>query len=99
MKTSKYNNFTYHNFNGTPGDLGWDLQSLEEASLLRTKTSVLARDGHRARSNSSSTGRGLLLVGQQLVTHFHQVFVGENKSHIVDNMGKESAGKYIVLSV
>lgn len=88
---------TYHNFNGTPGDLSWDLQGLEEASLLRPKAGVLAGNGHRAWSNSASTSRSLLLVSQQLVTHIHQVFVGENKAHIVDNMRKKPVRKSILL--
>ena len=53
---------TYDDFNGTPCDLGRDVKSLEETSLLRTHTRVLRLHNDINRSNSSSSGRGGNLV-------------------------------------
>jgi hypothetical protein len=49
---------TYHDFNASLGDLGWDGQSLEERCLLWTKTRVLGRDGYVQWSKGTSLGRG-----------------------------------------
>lgn len=47
---------THQDFNGSPGDLGGDTQSLEERGLLRTQTSVLGRHSHITRGDGSGTG-------------------------------------------
>lgn len=83
---------TYHDFNGTPGNLGGDLQSLEETSLLRTKTGVLGRDGDGAWGNGTRTSRSPLLVLKQLVTNFTQIVVGEDEANIVYNVWQQPAG-------
>merc|ERR1719180_166012 len=49
--------------NGTLGNLGWDGQSLEEAGLLRTHTSVLGGNHDVDRGKSTSLGGSLHLVG------------------------------------
>lgn len=83
---------TYHDFNGTPGNLGRDLQSLEETCLLRTKTSVLGRDGDGAWGNGTRTSRSPLLVLKQLITNFTQVVVSEDEANIVYNVWQQPVG-------
>ena len=47
-------------FDGSSGDLGGDLQSLEERGLLRAHTRVLRWQLHVARSNRTCLRRGSL---------------------------------------
>ena len=53
---------TYDDFNCTLGNLGWDGQSLEERSFLRTQTSVHGLNIHGARSQGTGTSRGTYTV-------------------------------------
>merc|ERR1719206_1335511 len=59
--------------NCTLGNLGWDLQSLEEGSLLWSHTSVLGWHHDIQRSEGSSLGRGSDLIGQQHVPDLDQI--------------------------
>merc|ERR1719205_312148 len=68
--------------NCTLGNLGGDLQSLEEAGLLRTHAGVLGGDGDIHRCNSSSLSGGGLLVGQQEVPDGGQLLVGEDEANV-----------------
>lgn len=53
---------TYDDFNCTLGNLGWDGQSLEERSFLRTQTSVHGLNIHGARSQGTGTSGGTYTV-------------------------------------
>merc|ERR1719230_689899 len=68
--------------NCTLGNLGGDLQSLEEAGLLRTHAGVLGGDGDIHRGNSSSLGGGGLLVGQKEIPDGGQLLVGEDEADV-----------------
>merc|ERR1719242_930707 len=69
-------------FNCTLGNLGWDLESLEEGSLLGTHAGVLCRDGDINRSNGTSLGGSLLLVGQKKISNNGELLLGEDESNV-----------------
>ena len=73
---------TYQDFNGAPGNLRWDGQSLEERCLLRSQTSVSFWHKYINRGNGSCLSRGSHLVGQNPVTDNCQVVLGEDEPHI-----------------
>merc|ERR1719251_157078 len=77
------------NLNCTLGNLGGDLQSLEEAGLLRTHAGVLGGDGDIHRGNSSSLGGGGLLVGQKEIPDGGQLLVGEDEADVHLDVGKQ----------
>ena len=52
---------TYHNFNGTFGDLGRDVQGLEKGGLLGTHTCVLGLNIDITRCNCTCSGRSCYL--------------------------------------
>jgi len=57
--------FTYQDFNASLGNLGWDLQSLEERCLLWTQGSRLLGHNDVHGGISSGTGRGFHLRTQK----------------------------------
>merc|ERR1719443_1952923 len=69
-------------FNCTLSNLGWDGESLEEGSLLRTHTCVLGGDGDINGSNGTSLGRSLLLVGQEKISDLGQLHLGEDEPDV-----------------
>ena len=83
---------TYNNFNCTLGNLGWDGQSLEERSLLRTKTSVLGLNVYRARSQCTSTSWGTNSVLSQAITNIHQIILGEDEANISPDVWEQPVG-------
>ena len=52
---------TYQDFNGSPGDLGRNGQSLEEGGLLRAQSRVPCLDEDLDRGNGPSFGRSFHL--------------------------------------
>ena len=84
---------TYQDFNGSPGDLGGDGQSLEEGGLLGAETGVLGRDAHVNWGPSSSLGGGGHFVLVDLVPDLGQVGLGEDKAHISLQVGEHPEGK------
>ena len=88
-----------NNFNCTLGNLGGDVQSLEERSFLRSQSSVLGRNLYIQRSNSSSPGRSFDLICQNHVSDSHKVFLGENESNISLDMGQKQFQLGIVLQM
>ncbi|GMR33482.1 hypothetical protein PMAYCL1PPCAC_03677, partial [Pristionchus mayeri] len=75
--------------NGSSGDLGGDLESLEERGLLRSHSGVLGRQLHVARGDGSSLGGGSLGILEKLVTDLGQVLLGEDESDILDDVREE----------
>jgi len=54
-----------------------------------SETSVHSRDEDVNRCHRPGLGRSWLLVGQQLVTDFDQVGLGENETDILHNVGED----------
>ena len=81
---------TYHDFNGTPGNLGWDAQSLEERGLLRTETSVLWGNDDIVGCNCVGTSWGGHLVGKDQVTDLNEIFVSHDQTNISSDVWKKS---------
>ncbi len=77
---------THNNFNCTLGNLGWDGQSLEEGSLLRSKTSVLGLNVNRAWSQCTSTSWGTDPVFSQAITDINQIIFSEDESYIAPDV-------------
>merc|ERR1719251_305405 len=75
--------------NGTLGNLGGDLQSLEEAGLLGTHAGVLGGDGDIHGGNSSGLSGGGLLVGQKEIPDGGQLLVGEDEADVHLDVGKQ----------
>merc|ERR1711890_228637 len=75
--------------NGSLGNLGWDSQSLEEASLLGTHTSVLGGHHDVDGGESSGLGGGLHLVGEEQVAHVQQLHLGEHNAHVLLDVGQQ----------
>merc|ERR1740116_475484 len=71
------------NLNGSLGNLSWDSQSLEEAGLLRTHTTVLGGHHDVNGGESASLGRGLHLVGEEQVAHVQQLHLGEHEANVL----------------
>ena len=81
---------TYHDFNRTPGNFGWDAQSLEERSLLRTETSVLWGNDDIVGCNCVGTSWGGHLVGKDQVTDLYKIFVSQDHTNISSDVWKKS---------
>jgi hypothetical protein len=64
------------------GNLGGDGKSLEERSLLGTKTGVLGWNDDRARSNGAVASRSAHLVLHKLVPDLNQVSTSEDEANI-----------------
>merc|ERR1712045_874703 len=86
-------------FNGSLGNLGWDVKSLEERGLLRTHTSVLGSNHDRNGSNGASLSRGSNLVVQDDLTDLSEIFLGEHKSNISLDVGKQFLKCWVVLKM
>ena len=83
---------THQDFNGSPGNLGWDSQGLEERCLLRSETRVSLWDKHINRGKGSSLGRGSHLVGQDGITNRDQIILGKHKPNVSLDVWKEPGG-------
>merc|ERR1719245_1552651 len=81
------------------GNLGWDLQSLEERSLLRTHSSVLSWDGHIHGSNGSGLGGGRLLVGQKEIPDGDEFLLGEDKPDVHLDVRQQPLKVWVLLHV
>jgi len=86
-------------FNCTFGNLGRDVQSLEERSLLRTKTGVLGWNLHINWGDSTCSRGCLNLVVDDLLSNFTEIFLGEDESNISADAGKEFFQIWVVLNV
>merc|ERR1719504_149782 len=84
---------------GTLGNLGWDSQSLEEASLLGSHTSVLGGNHDVDRGKSTSLGGSLHLVGQEKVTHVQKLHLGEDKANILLDVGHQTLQVWVGLQM
>ena len=77
-------------------DLGGDLEHLEEVGLSRVATGGAGRDNDVHGGDGTNTGRGGDTVGQDEVTDFGKVVVGEHETdvagHLVLDLGVEVAG-------
>jgi hypothetical protein len=73
-----------HDFNGTSGNFGLDVQSLEESSFFWTETGVLSFDDDIDWSDGASSGWGGNSVGFEFVSDFFQISVGENEADVFD---------------
>lgn len=69
-------------FNGTTGDLGGDTEGLEERGLAGLHTSVSSGNPDVGGSESTSTGGGGDLVGEDDVSDVLEVVVGENETDV-----------------
>jgi hypothetical protein len=78
------------NFNGTTGNLGWDTKSLEERGLTGFHTSVTGRDFDINGSDGTSTSRSSNTVGENLLTDFLEVAVGENETNVTSDERKKT---------
>jgi hypothetical protein len=75
-------------------NLGGDGKSLEERSLLRTKTGVLGWNDDRARGNGAVTSRSAHLVLHKLVPDLDQVSASEHEANIATDVRQQP--KYMV---
>mmetsp|Transcript_25360 Transcript_25360/g.45200 ORF Transcript_25360/g.45200 Transcript_25360/m.45200 type:complete len:327 (-) Transcript_25360:124-1104(-) len=75
--------------NHTLGNLGWDVERLEEGRLLRSKAGGAGGDVDVEGGEQTHTrGRTLLELGD-LVTSLNEVAVGEDQAHIADHEGEQ----------
>ena len=81
-KRVKINNLYLNDFDGSLGNLGRDVQSLEEGGLLGTQPGVLGWHDDVKGSQCSGTGRGSNLVSQEHVPDGDQLLLGENESNV-----------------
>jgi len=79
-----------HNFNSTTSDLGGDTESLEERGFSGFHTSVAGGDGDVFGSEGTSTSGGGNLVGNNNITNFFQVLVGEYETDVALDVGEET---------
>merc|ERR1711997_1131463 len=73
-------------FNCTLGNLGGNVQSLEERGLFGTQASILGGNLYVQRGKSTSLSGGLDFVGQEHVSDGDQIFFGEDKTNISFNV-------------
>ena len=78
------------NLNGTTGNLGGDTEGLEEGGLAGFHTSVASGDPDIDGGDGTSTGRGGDTVGENLVTDFLEVAVGEDETDVATDVGEET---------
>merc|ERR1719373_211065 len=78
-----------NDLNGTLGNLGGDLQRLEERGLLGAHAGILGGHHHVEGGEGARLGRGLHLVGQQHVPHHRQVLVGEHEADVLLDVGQQ----------
>jgi hypothetical protein len=71
-------------------DLGGDLEHLEKVGLSRITTGGAGRDGDTNWSNSTDSGRGGDLVGEDDVSDVAEVAIGEDKADVALDLLKES---------
>jgi hypothetical protein len=76
-------------FNGTTGNLGRDLQGLEERGLTGLHTSVTGGDVDVVGSNGTGSGRGSDLVGDNDLSDLLQVTRGEDETDVSLDGGQE----------
>lgn len=88
-----------NDFNCSLSNLGWDVQSLEERSLLRAKTCVLGWHDDIQRSQSSGTSWGTDLVGEEKVADVDKFFLGEDKADVALDVLKQLVQLGIVSQV
>jgi hypothetical protein len=79
-----------NDFNGTTGDLGRDVKSLEERGLSGFHTSVSSGNVDIVRGDGSGLGGGSDLVVDDDVTDFLEVSRGEDESDVTTDVGKET---------
>jgi hypothetical protein len=79
-----------HDFDRTTGNLGGDLESLEERGLSGFHTSVTSGHSDVYGGNGTSTGRGLDLVGDNDLAHILEVTRGEDEANVALNVGEET---------
>jgi len=77
-------------FNGTTGNLSWDTEGLEERGLSGFHTSVTSWDEDIGRGDSTGSGGGSNLVGENFVTDGLEVAVGEDETDVAFNERKET---------
>lgn len=92
---TKSGNNTYNDFNGTLGNLGRDLQGLEEGSLLRTKTSVHGFNVHRARGQGTGSCRSTDSVLHKPLTDLYQILLGKDEPNISLDVGEKPMDKQL----
>lgn len=71
-------------FNGTSGNFGLDVQSLEKTGLFWTETGVLSLDGDIDWGDGAGSSWGSGLVPFDQVSDFFQITVGEAESNVLD---------------
>ena len=76
-------------FNGTTGNLGRDLQGLEERGLTGLHTSVTGGDVNVVGGNGTGSGRGSDLVGDDDLSDLLQVTRGEDETDVSLDGGQE----------
>merc|ERR1719328_796347 len=86
-------------FNGSLGNLGWDVKSLEERGLLRTHTSVLGSNHDGNGSNSTGLGRGSNLVVHNDLTDLSEISLGEHEANISTDVRKKLLKSWVVLQM
>lgn len=86
-------------FDGTSGDLGWDLKSLEERGLFWSHSSVLWWKLDVAWSDGTSLGWGSFTVFQKLGADFSEIFLGENESDVLDDVWQQLLKGWILSEV
>jgi hypothetical protein len=79
----------------TLGNLGGDLEDLEEVGLSWVATSGAGRDVHVIGGNGTHTGRGGHAVSKNHVSHVSQAAVGEHESDVSLEVGKESLDRVL----
>merc|ERR550534_1232405 len=84
---------------GSLGNLSWDSQSLEEAGLLGTHTSVLGGHHDINWGESASLGRSLHLVGEEQVAHVQQLHLGEHEANILLDVRHQTLQVWVSLQM
>ena len=85
--------------NSTLGNLGGDVQGLEERSLLGAQPGVLGGNDDLQGSKSSGTSGSADPVVDQQVPDGGQVLLGEDESNVATDVGKDLLQGGVVLDV
>ena len=77
-------------FNRTTGDLGRDLEGLEEGRLAGLHTSVTGRDEDILGRKGTSTGGRGNTVGRDHVANLREITLGEDETDVALDMGEQT---------
>lgn len=78
------------NFNGSLDDLGGNSEGLEEGSLVGVHSSATSGDENVALGSEADLGGGLDPVGDNGIADLAQVSIGEDKTDVSTDQGKQS---------